>query len=407
MKKRVLVIDDDRDSLASIESLLTKEDFLVHTLQDSSLAIDEIMDFQPHVVLLDIMMPKMDGVTLLDEIKGREELSSLKTIIVTAKKFEFDYKRAFEKGADAYIIKPISNSLLLEEIDRVLKDTMKITFWGTRGTIPKPGKDTLRFGGNTPCVSVEMTKDRIFIFDAGTGIINLGNYLLSLKKRLKMNLFITHPHWDHIHGFPYFKILFLQGNELAVYGSSHGGITTREIISGQMDNISFPITIKEFASRIYFNDVTEGEYEIEGLAVKTISLNHPGVTLGYRLTNSNGKSIAYITDNELVPDDIEPQDVFYRQRLVGFLRGADVLIHDASYFDDEYRARVRWGHSPVTEVLRLAEESEVKSLYLFHHEPDHDDDKVAEMERIGQEYFQKRNLDIKCFSAVEGNSVLL
>ncbi|NQU03108.1 MAG: response regulator [Syntrophaceae bacterium] len=407
MKKRVLVIDDDRDSLALIERLLTKEGFLVRTLQDSSLAIDEIMDFQPHVVLLDIMMPKMDGFTLLGEIKGREELSSIKTIVVTAKKFEFDYKRSFEEGADAYIVKPISNSLLVEEIDRALKDTMKITFWGTRGTIPKPGKDTLRFGGNTPCVSVEMTKDRVFIFDAGTGIINLGSYLLSLKKRLKMNLFITHPHWDHIHGFPYFKILFLQGNELAVYGSPHGGITTREIISGQMDNISFPITIKEFASRIYFNDITEGEYEIEGLAVKTISLNHPGVTLGYRLTNSSGKSMAYITDNELVPDDIEQQDFFYRQRLVGFLKGVDVLIHDASYFDDEYKSRVRWGHSPITEVLRLAEESEAKSLYLFHHEPDYDDDKVAEMERIGQEYFQKRDLNIQCFAAAEGESISL
>ena len=117
--------------------------------------------------------------------------------------------------------------------------------------------------------------------------------------------------------------------------------------------------------------------------------------------------MAYITDNELVPDDIEQQDFFYRQRLVGFLKGVDVLIHDASYFDDEYKSRVRWGHSPITEVLRLAEESEAKSLYLFHHEPDYDDDKVAEMERIGQEYFQKRDLNIQCFAAAEGESISL
>ncbi len=408
MKTRVLVIDDDQGSLDLIERLLTQEDFLVRTLRDSTLAIDEIMEFQPHAVLLDIMMPKMDGFTLLGEIRGREEFDSIKTIVVTAKKFEFDYKRAFEEGADAYVSKPVSAAVLVEEIDRVLKDTMKITFWGTRGTIPKPGKDTLRFGGNTPCVSVEMTKDRIFIFDAGTGIINLGTYLVSLKKRLKMNLFITHPHWDHIHGFPYFKILFLQGNELAVYGSPHGGISTREIISGQMDSISFPITIKEFASRVYFNDITEGEYEIEDLPVKTISLNHPGVTLGYRLTNSSGKSVAYITDNELVPDDIEQRDLFQRKRLVEFLKGVDVLIHDASYFDDEYRSsKVRWGHSPITEVMKLAEEAQVKSLYLFHHEPDYSDDQVAEMERIGQEYCQNRNLDIKCFAAAEGDSISL
>lgn len=407
MKTRILVIDDDQDSLDLIERMLSNEDCLIRTMRDSTRAIDEITEFEPHAVLLDIMMPKMDGFTLLGEIKRREEFNDIKTIVVTAKKFEFDYKRAFEEGADAYVIKPVSTSTLMSEIDRVLKDTMKITFWGTRGTIPKPGKDTLRFGGNTPCVSVEMTKDRFFIFDAGTGIINLGNYLLSLKKRLKMNLFITHPHWDHIHGFPYFKILFLQGNELAVYGSPHGGISTREIISGQMDNISFPITIKEFSSRIYFSDITEGEYEIEGLPLRTISLNHPGVTLGYRLTNLSGKSVAYITDNELVPEDIEPQDIFYRQRLVGFLKGVDVLIHDASYFDDEYRSRVRWGHSPITEVLKLAEESEAKSLYLFHHEPDYDDDKVAEMERIGQEYFRERNLPIECFAAAEGHSIFL
>ena len=299
------------------------------------------------------------------------------------------------------------NLIPLVAVNRVIKDELKVTFWGTRGTLAKPGPDTLKYGGNTSCVSLEFTKDRLFIFDAGTGVTELGKYLISHNRRQKMNLFITHPHWDHINGFPFFMPVYQHGNEMVVYGSSHGNISLREVIGGQMESIYFPVTIKEFASRVYFKEIMEGEYDVEGISLKAIMLNHPGITLGYRATNSSGKSVAYITDNEIIPEDIEKNKNYLRNKLVAFLKGVDILIHDSSYFDDEYRKRVGWGHPAISEVLRLAEAAEVKNLYLSHHDPDHDDAKVAEKEAFGRRYFEKRKLDIGCFSAIEGNSVVL
>ena len=407
MGEKILIIDDDPALLELAGKYLEKVGFETHLLQDSSLALDKMETLKPHVVFIDLMMPKVDGFHLIKEIRERKEFSETKIIVISAKSFEFDKDRAYEMGAQYFIKKPLEYKKLHEIVNRVIKDELKVTFWGTRGTLAKPGPDTLKYGGNTSCVSLEFTKDRLFIFDAGTGVTELGKYLISHNRRQKMNLFITHPHWDHINGFPFFMPVYQHGNEMVVYGSSHGNISLREVIGGQMESIYFPVTIKEFASRVYFKEIMEGEYDVEGISLKAIMLNHPGITLGYRATNSSGKSVAYITDNEIIPDDIEKNKNYLRNKLVAFLKGVDILIHDSSYFDDEYRKRVGWGHPAISEVLRLAEAAEVKNLYLSHHDPDHDDAKVAEKEAFGRRYFEKRKLDIGCFSAIEGNSVVL
>ena len=407
MGEKILIIDDDPALLELAGKYLEKVGFETHLLQDSSLALDKMETLKPHVVFIDLMMPKVDGFHLIKEIRERKEFSETKIIVISAKSFEFDKDRAYEMGAQYFIKKPLEYKKLHEIVNRVIKDELKVTFWGTRGTLAKPGPDTLKYGGNTSCVSLEFTKDRLFIFDAGTGVTELGKYLISHNRRQKMNLFITHPHWDHINGFPFFMPVYQHGNEMVVYGSSHGNISLREVIGGQMESIYFPVTIKEFASRVYFKEIMEGEYDVEGISLKAIMLNHPGITLGYRATNSSGKSVAYITDNEIIPEDIEKNKNYLRNKLVAFLKGVDILIHDSSYFDDEYRKRVGWGHPAISEVLRLAEAAEVKNLYLSHHDPDHDDAKVAEKEAFGRRYFEKRKLDIGCFSAIEGNSVVL
>jgi ribonuclease BN (tRNA processing enzyme) len=132
-------------------------------------------------------------------------------------------------------------------------------------------------------------------------------------------------------------------------------------------------------------------------------LNHPGTTLGYRVLSESGKTIAYITDNELFPEG----DAHNRNRLIAFLRDVDLLIHDATYFDDEYPAHVGWGHSALTEVLKLAEAAQAKTLYLFHHDPSHDDDAVERKEALARRYFEERSVDIKCYAAREGTAVIL
>jgi len=361
----------------------------------------EIGSFKPAVVITDLMMPGMPGAVLLAQIRGDRGLDDVKVIVYSAKNFEYDYRSSLEAGADAYLVKPVSNQKMLDTIAGLLTSAMKLTFWGTRGSTPRPGKETLKYGGNTSCVSLEMTRDRLFVFDAGTGIIELGRSLDAAKQRRKFNLFITHPHWDHIQGLPYFQPLYQQGNEVVIHGTSQGKLSLREVIAGQMATVYFPVAVKEFASHVYYKELAEGDFEIEDLQVRTISLHHPGVTLGYLVKGPGGKTVAYLTDNELTLNG----DAHGRRRLVAFAAGADVLIHDAQYLDGEYPQHVGWGHSCLTEVLKLAADAKVRRLYLYHHDPSHDDETVAAMEAFGRKFFAERGLEIECLAAAEGHSI--
>jgi ribonuclease BN (tRNA processing enzyme) len=168
-----------------------------------------------------------------------------------------------------------------------------------------------------------------------------------------------------------------------------------------METVYFPVAVKEFASHVYYRELTEGNFEIDEVPIRTISLHHPGMTLGYLVKGQNGKSVAYLTDNELVPGG----DSRARRRLVKFAMGADVLIHDTHYLDDEYPGHAGWGHSGLTEVLKLAADAKVKRLYLYHHDPYHDDDTVAAKEAAGRKYFAERGLNIECLAAAEGHSI--
>ena len=401
MLQRVLIVDDDRHVSAWMAAQLGASSYEAKAVNDSSLAIDAIASFNPDVIILDLLMPGVSGMELLTRIREDRALDRMKVVVCSSKSFKYDYRHCLEAGADAYLVKPVGPQELLSTIARLLADAMKVTFWGTRGSIARPGKDTLKYGGNTSCVSVEFTRDRLFVFDAGTGIVDLGRSLIAGNKRFKINLFISHPHWDHIQGLPFFLPMYQQGNEVAIHGTRQGKLSLQEVIRGQMDTIYFPVTLGEFSARVYFKELTESDYEVEKLGVRTLALNHPGKTLGYVVTNEAGKKVAYVTDNELVPG-IDPHN---RNRLISLLSGVDILIHDANYFDDEYPGKTGWGHSPLTEVLKLAADAKVKSLYLFHHDPHHDDETVERKEALGRRFFEERGLDIKCFCAAERQSI--
>ena len=293
---------------------------------------------------------------------------------------------------------------------------MKLKFWGVRGSIPTPGKHTVRYGGNTPCLELRLDDDSLVIFDAGTGIRNFGDDLINNGESVNGYLLISHPHWDHIQGFPFFKPAFISGNELTIYGTERPEKSLSEIISEQMNRIYFPVQLHELKAKLNFRPIQEeGEIKIGDCVVKTLYVNHPGFTIGYRL-EYNGKTLVYISDNEpydrevaaslsnfepAVKAKFESKKGDPNQRVFDFCEGADVLLHDATYTPEEYIDRVGWGHSHYLFTLRVAAEANVNRLYLFHHEPNHSDDKVDDILKKCKKEVKTRGYRFECEAAAE------
>ena len=254
----------------------------------------------------------------------------------------------------------------------------QLTFWGTRGSIPTPGAQTMRYGGNTACISLSAGDGRLTILDAGSGLRPLGTALMSNRGRtLSADILLSHTHWDHIQGLPFFKPLSASGNRFFVYGAAQEGVPLEEILRRQMDPMVFPVPLKALAAGIEVHDIVEGDVPLRDFHVRAFRLRHPGTTFGYRLSPiGGGREIAYLTDNELGAGGTYPVSADWRARLVQFLAGADTLIHDAMYSDQFIQFRAGWGHSTPRQAVELAAEAECARLILFHHEPENDDETI-------------------------------
>jgi len=370
------IVDDDPDILVLLRRVLEKAGHSVVTSDSSQQALKEIPGERPDCVITDLMMPVMDGFELCRELRRRPELAEMKIIVLSAKSYDFDRRRARELGADGYIVKPIHPDTMMASINEYVSNQMALTYWGVHGTLPVPGPRTLRRGGNTPCVSVEIGGEPLYIFDCGSGIKQLSDHIMSAGgQRFSGRIFISHTHWDHINTVPFFAPLYVRGNQVEIYGPYQGDLTIARAIGAQMEGVYFPVTIREFGAHLVFRDLREQSLDFGAVKIDTMLLKHPGSCLGYKLS-CHGRSICYITDNELyLPTDAR-RDQRYLDRLIEFVRGADVLITDTTYRDHEYPTKVDWGHSCVSEVADLAVHAEVKRLHLFHHDPDQSDDDI-------------------------------
>lgn len=371
-----VVIDDDVIITKTVASVLEHDGWRVLTSNDSIAALELIELQQPDCIVADIMMPHMDGLELCKKIREHAALKHIPFVVLSGKSYEYDRKRAYETGASGYITKPIDLGTFAGEIRGIINDKVAVNFWGVRGTLPVPGERSVRYGGNTSCVSMNFSRGRSFIFDAGTGIKVLSDHLLKTAGgKTSSTIFISHSHWDHINALPFFVPLYISGNEFEICGPAQGSLTVYDIISAQMSDVYFPITIKEFAASIRFRDLHQDSYTIDGIQIETMMLNHPGYCLGYRI-NYNNRSICYVTDNELYPKDDAHFDAGYHGRLADFIRGCDALITDSTYFEEEYQSKSGWGHSSINEVADLAHHAGVGTLFLFHHDPDQTDDDI-------------------------------
>lgn len=260
-----------------------------------------------------------------------------------------------------------------------------IKFWGVRGSIPCPGTTTVRYGGNTSCVEMQVGGKRL-IFDGGTGLRLLGEEMLS-NLPTEAHLFFTHSHWDHIQGFPFFAPAFIPGNCFHVYGiPSPNGATIKQRLHDQMLHPNFPVPLQIMQANLKFYDLEVGEQiRIGDIYIRTGRLNHPGEAVGYRV-DWQGRSAAYITDTEHFPDRLDDNVLQLAQEV-------DVLIIDATYTDDEYHNakfnREGWGHSTWQEGVKIAKAASVGQLVLFHHDPSHCDQTLDEIGKSATLAFSK------------------
>ncbi len=249
---------------------------------------------------------------------------------------------------------------------------MLVRFWGTRGSIAKPGPDTFRFGGNTSCVEVRSDAGTLLVIDCGTGAHGLGQALMQERPEgMEGSLLISHTHWDHIQGFPFFAPFFAPGHTWDVFGPSGLSGSLRSVLSGQMQHAYFPVTLDQFAATIRYHDLHEGTFRIGDVTITTHLLNHPALTLAYRL-QADGATVVYCCDHEPHAPELASgvgplsgQDLHY----AAFIEGADLVIHDAQYTAREFPAKLGWGHSSVEYAVRICEEAGVARLVLTHHDP--------------------------------------
>jgi phosphoribosyl 1,2-cyclic phosphodiesterase/CheY-like chemotaxis protein len=454
--KTALLIDEDQVVRESVARWLRQAGLAVLEAADGETGLAVALARKPDLIICDQVAPRCNGFQLCRFLRAQPgTFARVKIVLTTSSGYGVDRQGAVAAGADEQLIKPISQydlarlleifqgggetsfTTILTAAPRRAKKgpdssappsegvippgPMTVRFWGVRGSLPTPGPSTVHYGGNTSCVEVR-ADGQLIILDAGTGIRGLGLNLAHEFKDvpLSMTLLISHTHWDHIQGFPFFDAAYNPRNKLRILGyeGAQAGLLT--VLSSQMESPYFPVGLGQMPGHITVEELKDSTFYLGPVEVKTIFLNHPGVCAGYRL-NASGGSVAYLPDNEPYQrykfhtgdPEIAGSTEFMAygrrmdEKLVDFVRGADVLIIDSQYDYAEYQTRVGWGHGCVDDAVALATQGDVKRLFLFHHDPSHDDEKITQMVEWGRAFVATLNESLKVDAAREGLEIVL
>jgi phosphoribosyl 1,2-cyclic phosphodiesterase/CheY-like chemotaxis protein len=451
--KSALLIDEDRVFRHALAQWLRQAGWSVLETDDGSTGLAIALEHKPHVILCDLQAPRCNGFQLCRHLRAKpEKLPGTRLILAASGGYDVDREAALQAGADECIVKPISQADLLRLLhsfhhaaeearapsrhaildkpsqefpplppNAIPENRVLISFWGVRGSIPTPGPSTLIYGGNTSCVEIR-AEGQLIILDAGTGIRPLGERLAAEFKDVPLatTILITHTHWDHIQGLPFFDAAYNSKNRLRILGYEGAREGLLAILSSQMESPYFPVGWRQLPSHIEIQELKQHRFTIGRITVDSIYLNHPGICVGYRINTPAG-AIAYLPDNEpfqrykyhtdpnaqSAPAEILEFARRMDQKLVDFIQDAAVLIIDAQYDATEYQTRVGWGHGCVDDVVALALNANVKRLYLFHHDPGHDDAKITSMVEWARQFASTLGEPLPIEAAREGAEILL
>ncbi len=432
--KTLVLIDNDPLSRALLSQCLTGGGWRVLESDTGETGLKLVHEHRPNAVLCDVRTPKGNGFKVCRRIREVPELNDTRIVLTSVGRFGNDRDTALAAGADDYLVKPIVPADLLETLgraadsrpvaeigQRVLEGPVRIRFWGVRGSIPTPGLETAAVGGNTSCVEVRVGKE-VIILDAGSGIRGLGKALTREANGQEMNIsmLVTHTHWDHIQGFPFFMPAYnpkVNVRILGYEGAVHG---LRGALFEQMQSAFFPVGLNQMSSHVTFEELEDMQFDLGAAKVRTIFSNHPGICLGYRLTTARG-DIVYLPDHEAyerhererqkISKEASEAGIDYArsqdEKVIEFMRDAEVMISDSQYDRSEYPARLGWGHTCADDTVDLAMRAGVKQLFLFHHDPDHDDAKIDAMVVEAQAKVKECGSPLQVSAAREGGEYLL
>ena len=305
-----------------------------------------------------------------------------------------------------------------------MDSTLEIIFWGVRGSIPVSSQSISHFGGCTSCIEVIADNGTHVVFDGGSGIHPLGNKYMQEGLPENLSIFITHAHWDHIQGLPFFAPAFVPGNKIKFYGCNQGTIPFKDVLRHQMETPYFPVKLSSWLADIDIESIGETTIDINGLKIHSSYAEHPGMTLGYRLDYKD-KSVVYFPDNEPFAkfdmekvfvehdtddEDIDMEMVFLedqKEKFFSFIGNADVLIHDAQYTPEEYGTKVGWGHSNFELTVRVALHGKVKHLVLFHHDASRSDEAINDILEKSKKLVADYGSDMKITAACQNEPKLI
>jgi ribonuclease BN (tRNA processing enzyme)/DNA-binding NarL/FixJ family response regulator len=441
MKKRILIASPSSEFTRSIRHSKDAKHYQFAFAQNGLDCLKKIEAFRPDLILLELHLPQAHGIEILGLIRRSPEWQEIGVIITTSLPMIQNYHASISGGANYFLLKPFKVEEFFKLARRFFSNILQpdafhvtqgkdldgkqyylpkmqfansyLKLWGTRGSSAVSGSEYVRFGGNTSCMEVSHGKDMIIV-DAGTGIRQLGNRLMAQKVK-NIHLFLSHTHWDHLTGFPFFMPIYDASCKIHIWAPVGFNKSTKDLFTEMLAYAYFPVRLEEIAAEIIFEDLRPGKtVSIGKIHVDTCYANHPGATVCFKIKVGK-KTFGYATDNEVLmgyhgnPLNLKKNDplILSQQPLIQFFKGCDLLIHEAQYSPQEYLERVGWGHSSISNAAYIVKETKVPDWIVTHHDPQHSDDEMLKKALLHQDILNDLKIRCRLHMAYDGFQIPL